>query len=215
MKLYIVRHGETDWNKSRKVQGFSDIPLNEYGVYLAEETAKGLCDVAFDLAYTSPLIRAKKTAEVILKDRQVRLLDEPAIKEMGFGVYEGMCISGKEKAKESEDFNRFFTDTAHFIPAEGGETVEGLLDRTGAFLQQLCVSEELADQTILVSTHGAAMTALVNHVKGNLEIVDFWKEGVPPNCAVTLVEVVDKKPSIIFENKVYYKEAVRAWTVDE
>ena len=60
MKLYIVRHGETDWNKSRRVQGFSDIPLNDYGIYLAGETAKGLRDVAFDLAYTSPLIRAKR-----------------------------------------------------------------------------------------------------------------------------------------------------------
>ncbi len=214
MKIYIVRHGETDWNKARRVQGFSDIPLNEYGIYLAEETAKGLSDITFDVAYTSPLIRAKKTAEVILRDRETELIEEPAIKEMGFGVFEGMCISGEKKAKESEAFNKFFTDTANFIPAEGGERVEDLLDRTGAFLQALCESEEKKDQTILLSTHGAAMTALVNHVKGNLEISAFWKEGVPPNCAVTLIEVENKTPSIVFENKVYYKEAVRSWTVE-
>ena len=112
------------------------------------------------------------------------------------------------------EFNKFFTDTAHFIPARGGESVEGLLARTGAFLQELCASEENKEKTILLSTHGAAMTALVNHVKGNLETADFWKEGVPPNCAVTLVEVENKKPEIVFENRVYYKEAVRAWTVD-
>lgn len=214
MKLYIVRHGETDWNKARRVQGFSDIPLNEYGIYLAEETAKGLRDIAFDLAYTSPLIRAKKTAEVILGDRKTPLIEEAAIKEMGFGIYEGMCISGEAKAQESVEFNKFFTDTAHFVPAQGGEHVEGLLARTGAFLQELWTSEEKKDQTILLSTHGAAMTALVNQVKGNLETADFWKEGVPPNCAVTLVEVKNKKPEIVFENRVYYKEAVRAWTVD-
>ena len=214
MKLYIVRHGETDWNKSRRVQGFSDIPLNDYGIYLAGETAKGLRDVGFDLAYTSPLIRAKKTAEVILGSRETPLIEDAAIKEMGFGVYEGMCISGEAKARESAEFNKFFTDTAHFIPARGGESVEGLLARTGAFLQELCASEENKEKTILLSTHGAAMTALVNHVKGNLETADFWKEGVPPNCAVTLVEVENKKPEIVFENRVYYKEAVRAWTVD-
>ena len=51
------------------------------------------------------------------------------------------------------------------------------------------------------------MTALVNHVKGNLETADFWKEGVPPNCAVTLVEVENKKPEIVFENRVYYERS--------
>ena len=112
---------------------FSDIPLNDYGIYLAGETAKGLRDVAFDLAYTSPLIRAKKTAEVILGSRETPLIEDAAIKEMGFGVYEGMCISGEAKARESAEFNKFFTDTAHFIPARGGESVEGLLARTGAF----------------------------------------------------------------------------------
>ena len=150
MKLYIVRHGETDWNKSRRVQGFSDIPLNDYGIYLAGETAKGLRDVAFDLAYTSPLIRAKKTAEVILGSRETPLIEDAAIKEMGFGVYEGMCISGEAKARESAEFNKFFTDTAHFVPARGGESVEGLLARTGVFLQELCVSEENKEKTILL-----------------------------------------------------------------
>ena len=62
MVLYVVRHGETDWNKVKRVQGHTDIPLNEYGRHLARETAKGLKETRIDLAITSPLIRAKETA---------------------------------------------------------------------------------------------------------------------------------------------------------
>ena len=57
MKLYIVRHGETDWNKSRRIQGQVDIPLNEFGKTLAKKTANGLKDISFDVCFTSHLCR--------------------------------------------------------------------------------------------------------------------------------------------------------------
>ena len=215
MKIYLVRHGETDWNKARRVQGHSDIPLNEYGRYLAEETAKGLKDVPFDVAYTSPLLRARETAELILAGRDIPIIDEEGIKELGFGEYEGMCISGIHKAPETEEFNRFFTDTAEYVPAEGAETVQELLERTGAFMERLYREPELQDKTILLSSHGAAMTALLNNIKGRTEVSEFWREGVPPNCAVTVIEIIDGVPRIVEENIVYYKEPVRQWSVGE
>ena len=61
MKIYFVRHGETIWNKEKKIQGQSDIPLNEYGRELAYVTANALQDIPFDIVYSSPLIRAKET----------------------------------------------------------------------------------------------------------------------------------------------------------
>lgn len=60
MRLYMVRHGETDWNKAKKVQGRADIPLNAYGRELAEKTAEGLRGISFDLAYTSLYPEQKK-----------------------------------------------------------------------------------------------------------------------------------------------------------
>ena len=215
MRIYLVRHGETDWNRERKVQGSVDIPLNDYGIYLAEETAKGLKDVKFDIAYTSPLIRARKTAEVILEGRNIPIIDEPAIQEVNFGAYEGMCISGVNKAPESAEFTKFFSDTGNFVPAKDGESVEGLLERTGHFLEELIQKEELEKKTILLSTHGAAMTALLNCIKGNLEPKNFWVENVPPNCGVTIVDVINGQMKITEENLVFYKEPVRVWKVDE
>ena len=62
MDIYLIRHGETDWNKKRKLQGQVDIPLNEFGKLLAKETAPALADVPFAVCYTSPLKRAAETA---------------------------------------------------------------------------------------------------------------------------------------------------------
>lgn len=214
MRLYIVRHGETDWNRARRVQGHSDIPLNEYGVHLAEQTAEGMKDIPLDLAYTSPLIRARQTAEILLAGREIPLLESEAIKELGFGAYEGMCCSGEHKAPESEAFKCFFTDTGNYVPAEGGESIQALMDRTGNFLKELCADTSLSERQILVSTHGAAMTALLNHIRGNFDIADFWKWQVPANCAVTIVETKDGVPFIVEENIIYYKEPVRRWSVE-
>ena len=65
MKLYIIRHGETDWNKEKRLQGQSDTQLNEYGIELARITGEALKDVHFDYIFSSPLKRAYKTAELI------------------------------------------------------------------------------------------------------------------------------------------------------
>ena len=76
MKIYFVRHGETDWNKDRKIQGQVNIALNEFGRHLARETAKGLKDIPFDVCFTSPLDRAKETAKIILEGREVPIIED-------------------------------------------------------------------------------------------------------------------------------------------
>lgn len=211
MRLYIVRHGETDWNRIHRVQGRTDIPLNDYGRHLARETAEGMKDIRIDLGYTSPLLRAKETAQIILGDRDVPLYEDSRIEELSFGSYEGMRTGGEEKDAQSEAFNRFFTDTANYIPPRDAETVPQLYERTGDFLAEICAREDLRDKSVLVSTHGAAMTALLNRIRGNLSVSEFWRDEVPPNCSVTEVEIRDAKPQIIREGVIYYKEKVKKW----
>lgn len=214
MKLYIVRHGETNWNKERRVQGHTDIPLNDYGRHLAEETARGMKNIRIDMAYTSPLSRARETAQIILGDRDVPLYDEDRIKELSFGSYEGLCCSGENREPGSDEFNKFFTDTENYVSPEDGETVAELFKRTGDFLKEICTREDLKEKHILVSTHGAAMTALLNHIKGNMSAADFWRDEVPPNCSVTIVEVQDGRAKIVEQGVIYYKEKVRQWKVE-
>lgn len=204
MRLYLVRHGETGWNKLKKVQGHSDIPLNEYGRYLAVQTANGLKNVVFDAAYTSPLSRARETAKIILSDREVPVYEEPRIQEMGFGVCEGMCCRGENRDPGSDEFNKFFTDTAGYHVPEGGESIAEVKERVQEFLEELYKRKDLQDKTILISTHGAALTAMLNCMKGEEDISKFWGNGVPKNCSVTIVEVKDGMPEIVEEGKIFY-----------
>lgn len=209
MKIYFVRHGETDWNKERKIQGQVDIPLNEFGRHLARETAKGLKDVPFDVCFTSPLGRARETAEIILQGRDVPILEDKRILEMNFGVLEGKCCS-KEGWDVPDSFQMFFDDPVHYQAPEGGEDFQAVRERTGDFLNWLFAQEQYRDSTVLVTTHGAAMAGLLNNLKKK-PLAEYWGVGVHKNCGVTEVDVTDGRIDIISENKVYYTDVVKPW----
>lgn len=209
MKLYMVRHGETDWNKARKLQGQADIPLNEFGVHLAVQTGIGLRDIPFDLCISSPLKRAIETGEKILEGRDVPIQTDERIVEMSFGEWEGKCCKN-ENWELPESFRLFFEAPAEYIPPEDGEDFQMVRKRTGEFLEELFAREDLKDQTILITTHGVALCAMINYIKKE-PLSAFWGRGVHKNCAVTEVEVTCGVPTILSENKVYYKDKVKEW----
>jgi len=97
MKMYIIRHGQTPWNARKCLQGRSDVDLNENGIYLAELTGKALRDVTFDMAFTSPLIRAKHTAQCILAGRKVPIIEDERLIEISFGIYEVCCYEEENR----------------------------------------------------------------------------------------------------------------------
>lgn len=205
MLLYIVRHGETDWNKAGKVQGRTDIPLNERGRYLAaSDCRRDEGRPGIDFCYTSPLSGRKRRQQIILGEREIPLVEEKRIEEICFGKCEGMKFRGEITDPGSEAFQRFFTDTENYVPSEGAESISELYERTGCFLSEIADREDLKDSHILISTHGAAMTALLNRIKGNMQIKDFWKYKVPKNCAVSVVEIKGKDIIIKEEGLIYY-----------
>lgn len=207
MKLYLVRHGETDWNIERRLQGQADIPLNEFGRTLAVKTGKGLDNIQFDICFTSPLKRAKETAELILAGKATPIVEEPRIIEMAFADWEGKHCS-KERWEVPDSFQRFFDDPANFEPAPGGESFLQVKKRTGLFLDWLYGQKQY--ENVLITTHGAALAALINNIKGE-SLEKYWGVGVHKNCAVTEVEVKDQIPVILTENKVYYDDKVKEW----
>ena len=80
--LYIMRHGKTDWNAKHKLQGRTDIPLNEEGIQMAEQAKEKYKDVNFDICYCSPLVRAKQTAEIVLEGRNIPIVYDDRLMEM-------------------------------------------------------------------------------------------------------------------------------------
>ena len=205
MKIYIIRHGETDWNVTRQLQGATDIPLNEKGVALAQVTAEGLADIPFDCVFTSPLMRAKETARIIIGERQIPLIEEERIKEISFGIYEGLSCSKEHYTVPDPDFMNFFRQPDKYIPPEGAETIDSLCERTTAFLRELAENKDYEDKTILISTHGAATKGLLSSLTIT-DKKDFWNGGVHKNCGVSLISVKDGVLTLEWENRIFYEE---------
>src|SRR6266851_890326 len=87
--IYLIRHGETDWNRDRRIQGQSDTPLNDVGRAQARLLGLKLLDVRFELAYSSDLSRAIETAELILEPRPIAIATDVGLRERAFGEWEG------------------------------------------------------------------------------------------------------------------------------
>lgn len=202
MKIYVVRHGETQWNALKKIQGTADIPLNEKGVALALVTGDALRGVHFDAAFSSPLKRAYETAKCVLGDRNIPIITDARIREISFGVMEGTCLLENDGGEFAENFQLFFHAPQKYQPPEGGESLEEVCERTGAFLSELLTDEKYEDATILVASHGCAVRAMLQRFyKDDL---GFWHGKVPPNCSVNIIEAKNGEAVLIAEDQVYY-----------
>lgn len=175
--LYIIRHGKTDWNEERRMQGRTDIPLNENGRQMAREAAKEYGYINFDICYSSPLKRARETAEILLEGRNIPIIADDRLLEMGFGEYEG---TGKDDRPEDSPITDFFEAPEKYQADKGAETFEELFRRTGDFLENV-VKPLLKDgKDILIVGHGAMNSAIISQVK-NFELKDFWTYPIK-NC---------------------------------
>ncbi len=176
--LYIIRHGKTDWNTLHKLQGRTDIPLNEEGRRMAEAAALEYRDVPFDICFCSPLRRARETAEILLKGRDIPIVTDERLAEMGFGIYEGL-----ENSFQIPDcpINVLFQAPELYTGAPGGaESLDSLFERTGAFLREKAIPLSEQGESVLIVGHGAMNSAVTCRIKG-LPRKDFWREGIE-NC---------------------------------
>ena len=210
MLIYIVRHGLTEWNKLKKLQGAADVPLAKEGIILAEKTGEALRNVRFDICFTSPLSRAKQTAECVLGKRDVPIIPDKRIQEMSFGEFEGLCCREEGWNIPDPGFRNFFNAPEVYQPPKGGESFEEVRARLNNFLEELYQKEDLQDKNVLLSTHGVALCGILSLMKG-LPISGYWQQGVHKNCAVSIAEVKDGKIEILQENVTYYQESVQDW----
>lgn len=195
MHIYVVRHGETLWNVQKRLQGQTDIELNENGRSLARKTAESLSSVPFTVCFSSPLGRAKETARILLADRDVQVNEDDRLAEISFGEMEGLVNDGTGRGM-LKNYQDFFRNPGMYIPPSGGETLCSLCERTRSFLEELTHNHELEKETVLVATHGAAMRALLNSLR-EYELSDFWGRGVPKNCAVAVLESHAGKAALV------------------
>lgn len=200
-----MRHGETVWNMQKRLQGQTDIPLNENGRLLAAKAAEGLRGIPFAVAFTSPLDRAAETAGIVVGDRRIPIIPDQRIQEISFGELEGRVFHKEADEAAEPELYCFFHAPERYVPAKGGETLEELYARTGAFLEELKTKREWYGKHILISVHGAASRALLANIQ-NTPKQSFWGTGVPKNCAVTIVELNENEKWTVKElDKIYYE----------
>lgn len=182
MTLYILRHGQTDLNLERRVQGHLDVELNETGIEQAQDLAKVVAekDIRFDRIYCSPLKRAIKTCEIVTGLDSARFIIEERLKEFDFAELEGCAYRDLPGASQ-----KFFTAPQEFVPAGRGETFQHLIQRVTDFLEELKNREE---QNILLTSHGTAIHAMLLYFR-HKQLKDFWDEDVH-NCDLQLVDLV-------------------------
>ena len=195
MRIYIVRHGETEANKNGYLQGWTDVPLNENGRFIAELTGRGIKDIRFDHCISSPLIRAKETAEILLREsgNSVSVTFDDRIKEMNFGSFEGMSV-------RDEKLIRFLKEPIVDYKFPDGESFQEVMKRTQDFLKELIAKDD--DKTYLVSTHGCALRAMLNFLYEDTD--DYWHGHVPYNCCVNIIEVKNGAAKLIADDIIYY-----------
>lgn len=185
MKLYLVRHGETEWNQRGLFQGTTDIPLNQSGRDQAAAAALALRDIPFDAAFCSPLSRAQETARILLGGRPVPVTPDERLREISFGAGEGRSVPETRRSPGTPLYD-FLCAPERYVPPEGGEPLASLFARTEAFIRETALPLEGRCQAVLVAAHGAVNRAILNRVLG-LPMEQFWQIQLG-NCAVSVLE---------------------------
>ena len=176
--IYIIRHGQTDMNNRKVLQGRSDHPLNDAGIAQAQKAAYELRHISFIKVYTSPLKRAIQTAEILAPNAHA-VIDDRLI-EMDYGPYEGADLNHLPP-----EILTFFSDFAHNPAPEGMEQLSSVVERAGIFLK------EIRDQegNILISTHAIAMKGILEYLTPGSGGA-YWSKYIG-NCAVYVAENIN------------------------
>ena len=201
MIIYLMRHGETDWNKKTCFQGQTDVPLNDYGRELARITSEALKDVDFQAVFCSPLSRAAETARIMLRDRQIPVFTDDRLKEISFGVKEGSDIE-RMRNDPAEPFYYLLNEPGNYVPPEGAESLPELYGRSAAFMRERILPLEKRYETILIVAHGAMNRSIVNPIAG-IPMSDFWNIKMP-NCTVSILSLRDGRFHVEEKGRVYY-----------
>ena len=177
MKIYITRHGETDWNRLHKVTGWSDVPLNETGLEQARELASIITSRKDEMdighIYVSDLTRARQTASFTEKALGIEAVVDQRLREMNFGTMEGIDW-------DSEEF--IFQKQQYFNRYEGGEDTITLAHRLYTFLDEKIAELRDKDENMLIVCHGTAARVLSTYFRDYLN--EEYRKIRVKNCEI-------------------------------
>ena len=166
-EMWFMRHGETDWNVVRRLQGWRDIPLNETGrtqaQYLAEHLARVAKAMPFDAAYTSDLVRTANTLAPAAALLGMTPVSEPGLRERHYGVLEGLAVGELADKAPPEAYAAWSNREEHGSVGDG-ETLRQFHDRIIGTVKAIAARHP--SQRVLVMTHGGVLDIIWRHAQG-------------------------------------------------
>jgi probable phosphoglycerate mutase len=171
MRILLARHGETKWNAEGRYQGQVDVPLSDVGEAQARKLGDRLREVQLDRAVASPLLRARRTAELALgPSREALLKFDSGFAEIAHGTWEGLLAS-EIGAMDGERL-RAWRESPQTVQMPQGESLQQVLERAWAALERATVDLG-AEQTLLVVAHDAVNRVLLCRILG-LPLARLW-----------------------------------------
>lgn len=180
MKIYLIRHGQTSWNVEGKIQGAADIPLNETGRQQADCLKNGMANRPVVRIFSSPLKRAVETAEAIANDQNVAVEILEELKEVEFGVWEGMTWADI-RDQYPEEYERWCINPVDVAPP-GGEQQENIRRRCKKAIDQILAKVQ---GDLAIVAHGAILAYLVEYL---MREAPLGEEIIVKNASITTVE---------------------------
>jgi len=183
IRLYIVRHGETEWNREGRFQGWKDSPLTEEGRHQAKSLAERLKNYKIDHLYSSPSGRTIETAEIIADANDLEIIEEPGFKEIDLGDLEGKRTEWVE-ANHPDVIHDFWNEPHNYEPLSGEDFYE-LKERVIGTLNNIL--NKHSDDNILIVSHAAASKTILSYFDGK-ELSRLWD---PPFLKAASLSIVD------------------------
>ena len=175
--IYLVRHGQTAWNREEVFRGRADIPLNEIGRKEALLTGEYLEKVKASAIYSSPLSRAVETAEAISRYQGKEVLISDGLIDIDFGRWQG--VSHEEVKEKFGDLYRQWKDAPHLVRFPGGETLEDVRERVLRGIDEILPDH--GDETLVMVSHRVVNKTLLCGLLG-LDNSHFWQIGQDTGC---------------------------------
>tara|TARA_B100000900_G_scaffold402625_1_gene408699 strand:- start:5479 stop:6807 length:1329 start_codon:yes stop_codon:yes gene_type:complete len=194
-RIFLVRHGETNWNKEGRFQGQRNIPLNSNGKKQAEKASKYLKEINFNKAFSSSMDRPYETAQIILQNKsELEITKIEKLVEISHGLWEGKLE--KEIKEQWPDLLKNWHEKPEQVIMPEGETIKEVSERSLMAWEEICLAQKNKDLTLLVA-HDAVNKTLICNILG-IDFSNIWmiKQG---NGGITIIDIFDdpKKDNVI------------------
>ena len=183
MELHLIRHGQTDWNEERRVQGQSESRLTDLGIKQATELGERIQHLHFDHVICSSSVRTRQTADHVFTHNNYQIDYLDSLREIHLGPWEGHLYDDIANS-DPESFHNFW-EAPHLFDVDGAETFFELQERAMAAIQNLVTLFQ--QKHVALISHGALIKTILCHIE-NRPMSELWTPPHMHNCAHSIIE---------------------------